>query len=196
MAITAQQVRDEFDAGLRSFIRGRVRDPDSAEDILQDVYLKIHSRADTLRSEERVRSWVFQIARNSVHDYYRTLRSTEQLVGELPYIPEDPSEDEVSRTLAESVRCMLDRLPPQSRQALVLTEYQGLTQAQLAEQLRISLSGAKSRVQRARARLKALLLACCHFELDGAGRVVNYEPRRGCCSTTGGAIERSGCLVR
>ena len=69
---------------------------------------------------------------------------------------------------------MLEGLPPDHWEALYLTEYEGLTQKELAERLGIGLSGAKSRVQRARARLKAMLLDCCHFELDRRGRVTNY----------------------
>lgn len=173
-------VYDELDSGLRSFIRGRVRDPELAEDILQDVYLKIHSRIGALRDEEKVRAWVYRVARNAVNDHYRAARPMAELP-DLPYTPEDPAEEEVARRLSESVRRFLDALPAPDREALVLTEYEGLTQAQLAERLGISVSGAKSRVQRARARLKALLLECCHFELDRLGGVIDYRPRADCC---------------
>jgi len=69
------------------------------------------------------------------------------------------------------------------REALILTEYQGLTQKELGEKLGISFSGAKSRVQRAREKLKTMLLDCCHFEIDRLGRVIDYQPRCDCCST-------------
>ncbi|HLZ55439.1 MAG TPA: sigma factor-like helix-turn-helix DNA-binding protein, partial [Ktedonosporobacter sp.] len=71
--------------------------------------------------------------------------------------------------------------PDQDRQALVLTEYQGLTQKELGERLGLSFSGAKSRVQRAREKLKQELLACCHFELDRRGHILDYQPRCDCC---------------
>jgi RNA polymerase sigma-70 factor (ECF subfamily) len=79
--------------------------------------------------------------------------------------------------LSESVREMLDGLSPDQKTALYLTEYEGMTQRDLVAELGISVSGAKSRVQRARARLKALLLDCCHFELDRRGKVVNFYGR-------------------
>jgi RNA polymerase sigma-70 factor (ECF subfamily) len=78
---------------------------------------------------------------------------------------------------------MVRNLPEQDRQALILTEYQGLTQKEFGERLGLSFSGAKSRVQRAREKLKQQLLACCHFELDRRGHVVNYQPRCQCCSS-------------
>ena len=87
---------------------------------------------------------------------------------------------------------MLEGLPPEHREALHLTEYEGLTQKELAERLGIGLSGAKSRVQRARTRLKALLLACCHFELDARGRVMNYGPKRERCDVSGPGARKAG----
>ena len=116
------------------------------------------------------------MARNAVYDSYRTRKPTQEL-DELPYPTPDPTEDEMEARLSESVREMLDGLSPDQKTALYLTEYEGMTQRDLAAELGISVSGAKSRVQRARARLKTLLLDCCHFELDRRGKVVNFYGR-------------------
>ena len=97
-------------------------------------------------------------------------------------LPENLPDEDVISELFPSVRAMVMSLPAQDRQALILTEYQGLTQKELAERLGLSLSGAKSRVQRARAKLKQQLLDCCHFELDRRGHVIDYQPRCACCS--------------
>lgn len=181
MPATVESVWKEFDVGLRGFVARRVTDEHAAEDVLQDVYLKIHSRIDTLHNEESLRGWVYEVARNAVTDYYRGRKATAELP-ELPYTPADPIEARAAEALLASVRGMIECLSPADREALLLTEYEGLTQRELAERLGISVPGAKSRVQRARARLKALLLACCHFELDRAGRVMNYYSRdRECC---------------
>ncbi len=173
MPVAMQEIYDRFDADLRAFVRARVGDPDDAEDVLQDVYLKIHSRIDTVRDEEKVGAWVYRIARNAITDHYRARKPTQELV-DVPSEPPDPTGEELERRLSRAVRDMLDGLPPDHREALRLTEYEDLTQRELAERLGISVSGAKSRVQRARARLKAMLLDCCHFELDRRGRVTNY----------------------
>lgn len=185
MPVAVEEVYERFDAGLRGFVSARVSDPGAAEDVLQDVYLKIHSRIDTLEDEEKVGSWVYRVARNAVYDHYRAKRPS----SELGDVPDEPAHDleqrELDERLKETVSGMLEGLPPHHREALYLTEYEGLTQKQLAQRLGIGLSGAKSRVQRARARLKALLLACCHFELDALGRVIDYGPRRECCEVSG-----------
>jgi RNA polymerase sigma-70 factor, ECF subfamily len=174
--LTVEEVHERFDAGLRRFVAARVRDPDSAEDVVQDVYLKIQTHIGTLEGKEKVGAWVYRVARNAVYDFYRTRKPTQEL-DEIPSPTPDPTEDEMGTRLSESVRGMLDGLSPDQKTALYLTEYEGMTQRDLAAELGISVSGAKSRVQRARARLKTLLLDCCHFELDRRGKVINYYDR-------------------
>jgi RNA polymerase sigma-70 factor (ECF subfamily) len=84
------------------------------------------------------------------------------------------------QTEAEAAACLgalLDELPESDRQALSLTIREGLQQKELAARLGLSVSGAKSRVQRARSRLKALFLACCEVEFDRRGNLLNYRVR-------------------
>ena len=69
------------------------------------------------------------------------------------------------------------RLPSPYREALTLTEIEGLTQRAAADLLGVSLSGMKSRVQRGREKLRELLEACCRIGLDARGRVIGCEPR-------------------
>ncbi len=174
--LTVEEVHERFDAGLRRFVAAGVRDPDSAEDVVQDMYLKIQTHIGTLEDKEKVGAWVYRVARNAVYDFYRIRKPTQEL-DEIPSPTSDPTEDEMAARLSESVRGMLDGLSPDQKTALYLTEYEGMTQRDLAAELGISVSGAKSRVQRARAQLKALLLDCCHFELDRRGNVINYYDR-------------------
>ena len=176
MPLTVEEVHERFDAGLRRFVATRVGDPDSAEDVVQDVYLKIQGHIGTIEDEEKVGSWVYRVARNAVYDFYRTRKPTQKL-DEIPSPTPDPTEDEMEARLSESVRGRLDGPSPDQQTALYPTEYEGPTQRDLAAELGISVSGAKSRVQRARARLKTLLLDCCHFELDRRGKVINYYHR-------------------
>lgn len=176
---------DEFSAGLKRFILSRVLDEQVADDILQDVFIKIHTRLDTLQDPAKLESWIYQITRNAIADYYRRVRP-------MPPEPilalsgEDVSGDaEMRAALARSLREMVDSLPDEYRQALVLTVFEGLSQEELSERLGISLSGAKSRVQRARTKLRDMLFECCHFEFDRLGKVINYYPRADCCVQCG-----------
>lgn len=184
MSMTTEQVWESFHTHLQQFIRKRVPDDPTAEDLLQEVFLKIHQRIETVKDVRRLESWVYQITRHVIIDYYRgkerlwaTLDAPDVLE-----LAEDLPDDDVVGELFPSVRAMVKSLPEHDRQALVLTEYQGLTQRELADRLGLSFSGAKSRVQRAREKLKQMLLECCHFELDRRGHIIDYQPRCAHCT--------------
>src|SRR5262245_13474251 len=180
MTVASEQLWETFSRPLHQFIRRRVSDPHSAEDILQDVFLKIHTHIDTLRTQDRLTSWIYQITRNAIADYYRAQRPTVELAETIP-MTDEQAVDDVVRELSPCVAAMVAALPEAYREALHLTEYQGLSQKALSERLGISFSGAKSRVQRARAKIKEQLLDCCHFQFDYAGRIIDYQSRRACC---------------
>ncbi len=173
MQATVETIYQDFHARLRSFTLKHISDPDAADDILQDVYLKIHSHIQDLRATDRLESWIFQITRNAIADYYRGGRPQEELDDSLA-APVDDDPDAFAE-LAASIEDMLRGLPAKYRQALELTELQGLSQSDLAARLNLSLSGAKSRVQRARQMLKQSFLDCCHFEFDRLGRAIAYH---------------------
>jgi RNA polymerase sigma-70 factor (ECF subfamily) len=92
------------------------------------------------------------------------------------------ADEDIEARLAASLRSMIDCLPEEYREALILTEFEGITQQELAQRLGLSLSGAKSRVQRGRKMLREMLLACCHFEFDRLGKVIDYYPHCQCCA--------------
>lgn len=184
MSMTTELVWEAFHTPLQQFIRRRVSDEATAEDVLQDVFLKIHQHMETLRDVKKLESWIYQITRNAIIDSYRSSRPTIPLEAEeVLDLPEELPSDDVASELLPSVRAMVKSLPEVDRQALVLTEYQGLTQKELSERLGLSFSGAKSRVQRAREKLKQQLLECCHFELDRRGHIIDYQPRCHNCET-------------
>jgi len=181
---TTEWVWEAFHTPLQQFIRRRVSDEATAEDVLQDVFLKIHQHVETLRDVKKLESWIYQITRNAIIDSYRSSRPTTPLeAAEVLDLPEELPDNDVVSELLPCVRAMVRSLPELDRQALVLTEYQGLTQKELSERLGLSFSGAKSRVQRAREKLKQQLLECCHFELDRRGHIIDYQARCHSCET-------------
>lgn len=170
---------DQYSRRLKSFIRSRVADDAEAEDILQEVFIRVHRNLCCLKDWNKPEGWIYQIARNLIIDHYRQRRPVAELPEDLadePDLPEDDPEAELALSLKE----MIADLPEPYRQALLLTEYEGLSQKELADRQGLSLSGAKSRVQRARDRLRDMLLDCCHFVLDRRGSVIDYYA---CCDT-------------
>lgn len=178
MIATTEAIWHEFNAGLKQFIRRYVPDESFTDDILQDVFVKIHTHINTLHDQDKLPAWVYQIARNAIFDYYRA-RRVDPMPPEMPYLPDDPFDDVVAE-LVPCVKEMVDSLPAHYRQALIMTDYEGMSQKALGERLGLSFSGAKSRVQRARQQIKQMLLDCCHFQFDSYGTIIDYQPRRNC----------------
>ncbi len=166
---------------LFSFLRRRVATPEDAEDLLQEVFTRIHENAATLDEVESVTGWVYRTAGNAVTDYYRRrgafARATEAFAKMPPVVSED-EDPAAEEELAQCLRPLIATLPETYGQALELTELEGRTQGEAADALGLSLSGMKSRVQRGRTKLKEVLLDCCHVEIDRRGSVVGYEPRK------------------
>lgn len=175
-AKTWQAYRD----ALYGFVRRRVDDPTAAEDIVQDVLVKAYTRRETLRKPSRLRPWLFQITRNAIADHYRRQRRPEPSPEDLGQSDEGEDEERAARELSQCLFPLLETLPQIYRQALMLADVEGLKQRELATRLDLSLSGAKSRVQRARWMLRDALLNCCSVELDRRGHAMDYEPNRGC----------------
>jgi RNA polymerase sigma-70 factor (ECF subfamily) len=176
-----EPIWEQYCCRLLAFIRSRVSDDNEAEDILQDVFLRVHNHLCCLPPPEKMESWVYQIARNLIIDFYRRRRETVELTPDFVAESDFPEVD-VESSLAGSLRETIDSLPEPYREALLLTEYQGISQVELSKRLGISISGAKSRVQRAREKLRDLILDCCHVELDRRGRVMDYYERCCCCN--------------
>ncbi|HEX8322040.1 RNA polymerase sigma factor SigZ [Longimicrobium sp.] len=176
---------------LFRFVQRRVEDHATAEDIVHDVLVRAYQKRDTLRGGQKFEPWLYQIARNAVIDHYRARRPTEELPADLAEAEGERS-DAARRELAECIHPLVDALPEHYRDAVRLSELHGLTQQETARRLGLSLSGAKSRVQRARRRLEEMLLACCRVEFDGRGAIVDYESPDGCGPGRGGAEDGCG----
>ena len=182
----AEAVWREFHARLLGFIARRVGDSSTAEDILQDVMLRVQRHAGELERSPALGAWVHQITRNAIADHYRRAsRRRERPAGidldrqQSPVL--EDARGELRGELAACLRPLLERLPALQREALTLTEMEGLTQATAAARLGLSTSGMKSRVQRGRAQLRELLTDCCEIELDRRGGVRSYRPLGGTC---------------
>lgn len=170
---------------LAGFVLKKVKQPQVAEDLAQDILLKASQRLERVRDLDKLEAWIFGIARNTVADYYRKQRPTIEFREELHGLAwEDPvpvlsrEEKELQRQLKVYIRGVVEKLPPLYREALKLTEYEGLSQVDLARKLKLSLPGAKSRVQRARRMVKDEMERCCRWEMDRYGTVLGYERRK------------------
>ncbi len=170
----------ELQERLRPFVARRVRAPADADDVLQEVFVRLQRGLSGLRDDERFGPWVYRIAKNAIVDHERSRVRREARETEIQDDVLGPAKDPTDRLeteLAECVALFVAELPSPYREAVTLTELQGMTQKEAAELLGISLSGMKSRVQRGREKIRQMFEACCEISLDCRGRVVGCEPR-------------------
>jgi RNA polymerase sigma-70 factor, ECF subfamily len=171
----------EREARLRPFVARRVSARSDVDDVLQDVFLRIQRGVAQLRDEERFGPWVYQVARSAIAENRRTrvrhpLSGPERVEMKMDsFAPED--DGAVEQIVSTYVAPFVAMLPTPYREALTLTELEGVTQREAAEMMGVSLSGMKSRVQRGREKLRTLFENCCEIALDARGRVIGCEPR-------------------
>lgn len=185
----------DFHGRLRAFVSRRVPQSADVEDVLQGIFLRVHRGIDSIQQRDRLPTWVFQIARNAIIDHYRSgdvpaEMTPEQIDAPAPIADSDDLEDLTE--LSSCMEPMIAALPESYRYAIRSTELNGLTQGEAARRAGISLSGMKSRVQRARRQLKTMLEECCRIELDRRGGIVGYSARdsaKSPCGTCRGSTD-------
>jgi RNA polymerase sigma-70 factor (ECF subfamily) len=192
-----------FAPPLWGFLARRVPPGVDADDLLQDVFLRVIQQLGKLRSTDRPEAWLFKIARNALHDSLRArLRRdgrTDALEVDLPAQTDVTADEAAEAELAPCLTAMVERLAEPYRTAITLTSLQGMTQADAARQLGISISGMKSRVQRGRERLRQMLVTCCAIVVDVRGGVADFHLREpGACdgpapATTGDSCRPGSC---
>lgn len=171
----------EFSGRIREFIARRVHGDADVEDVLQEVFAKIHAGLAHLQEDERLEAWLFQIARRAIVDHYRS-RSGARRAGELPGdLSVERSETDLTAVVASWLSPMMELLSEEDRDAIRMADLEGAPRKDLAARLGLSLTGAKSRVQRARKRLRTALLECCHIEMDRRGNAIGYRRKDGPC---------------
>ncbi|MBP7776340.1 MAG: sigma-70 family RNA polymerase sigma factor [Acidobacteria bacterium] len=189
---------NEFAPPLLRFLARRVPPGVEADDLLQDVFLRVVRSLASLRGTERPEAWLFQIARNALRDSlrarYRRDGRTDVLEVDLPAEPDAAADRAAEAELAPCLTAMVGRLAEPYRTAMALTSLEGVTQAEAARRQGLSLSGMKSRVQRGRERLRQMLETCCAIALDVRGGVSDFQPREpGACGAAAPAATSAPC---
>ncbi|HVC11585.1 MAG TPA: sigma-70 family RNA polymerase sigma factor [Burkholderiales bacterium] len=169
-----QQAWREHEAELRGYLRRRMAHPADADDLLQEVFLKALRQGRAFCEIAQVRAWLFQVARNALADRLRLRREEVELPEDLPAETQDRAAVE---TLDQCLPRVLSELSTEDREALVLCDLEGLPQKEFARRKGIALPTAKSRVQRARKRLRARMTEVCRVALGEAGQVESFVPR-------------------
>jgi RNA polymerase sigma-70 factor, ECF subfamily len=160
---------------LKGYLRHRTGDAALADDVLQEVFLKAAGQGTSFCSFENPRAWLYQVARNALVDQYRTARPLDEMPDEL--IAEEASTTAPVDALAECLERVLAELPPGDAEIIRRCDLQGMKLQAFADAAGLTLVAVKSRIQRARRRLRQLLVGNCKVLLDDAGRVCCHTPR-------------------
>lgn len=168
----------EYQSELKRFVRSKVKDNDSSNDILQDVFIKLHSKIGTLKEEEKIRPWLYQISRNAITDYFRKKKFS--VSSDSVDLPIENDSENNNTEFTGCVKPHINKLPEKYRLALTKVELENCSQLQLSKELNISYSALKSRVQRGRELLKKYFEACCDISTDKYGNVIASEKKHNC----------------
>jgi len=160
---------------LRGWARHRLASTADVEDLLQDLFLKALRQGERFCSVQNARAWLFEVARNTLADRLRVSRTMVELPDDL-ISPQE--EAEAVDTLTACLPRVLSELTPEDRDAITLCDLQGIAQADYAKARGLSLSAAKSRLQRARIRMKRHMTVACKVQVDVAGHVQDFVPRQ------------------
>ncbi len=159
---------------LRNFIRHRTGDAHLADDLLQEIFVKAMQQGKQFCALDNERAWLFQVARNALVDHHRLGHD----VIELPEdIPQPETSHEPIQALGACVKRVLSELAADDRDIIEQCDLEGVKQKDYATRHGLSLAAVKSRLLRARERMRARMSTACQVSFDERGQVESHIPR-------------------
>jgi RNA polymerase sigma-70 factor (ECF subfamily) len=176
------KIYKQFNSELLGYVKSKVRSKEDAEDILQNVFIKISSNLEKLNEEVKLKNWLFTITRNAIIDYYRTKAKVKQVTvaGDIENDILEEKDPDPTKGLDQCMSTMIGLLPEEYRDIIIDSEIKGLKQKDLADMYGIAYPSMRSRVQRGRERLKQLFYNCCLIKTDQHGNVIDAQGRTDC----------------
>ncbi|MEM9632976.1 MAG: RNA polymerase sigma factor SigZ [Pseudomonadota bacterium] len=179
MQTELERVWTDYRSSLNAFLRSKVSNPADVEELLQDILLKTHTNIGKLGKDDSLKAWLFQVANNATIDFYRKKAKAKAVAPDGLWFSD--LGDEETHDLDQCIEPFIDALPDDMSSLLRKIELEGVSQKQYAQDLGISYSTLKSRVQKARSRLREVYEGCCHFSLDAQGNIVGYQSKSDDC---------------
>jgi RNA polymerase sigma-70 factor (ECF subfamily) len=203
VSLSTEAVWMELHAGIRGFVARRVRQQADVDDVVQRVFLQVHRALPTLRESDKLHAWVYQTTRRAIADFYRApsqnrevaTGTADDIANELAASNSPEDDEAAARELSTCLKPLMSGLTAADQEALQMVEFDGVTQVEAAARLGLSVSGMKSRVQRARSHLRSALHDCCKIAVDRRGGVIGYEGKGGGCESCASpdSDSSSGC---
>lgn len=172
----------QFHLELLNYVKRKVRSREDAEDIVQNVFVKISASIDQLDEDVKIKNWLFTVTRNTIIDYYRVNASKRKLAISEELNDEIAEVEDIDQTkgLDQCMGSMIGLLPEEYRDIIMESEINGIKQKELAEKYGIAYPSMRSKVQRGRERLKQLFYNCCYIQTDKLGNVIEVQGKSDC----------------
>ena len=175
--MNTQNIWLDYSSELRSFIQSKVKNIAITEDILQDTFIKIHTKLDTLKDPKKLKPWLFSVARNTVFTYFKS----NNYAVEANLLEEDIDTEEPMHTEKDCLAGIIKNLPKKYRDPIFLSDIKGLKQQEVAKELGQTLSTTKSQIQRGRKLIAKGYMDCCGYVLNAEGKLIGETKDREDC---------------
>jgi RNA polymerase sigma-70 factor (ECF subfamily) len=169
------------EAELSQYLRNHINSIDTAEELLQDTFLKAIRLGAKFCAIENPRAWLFTVARHQLIDHFRKFnqQQSEDLESNtIEQLPEIKSTQATVEQLSDCLPLALKNIAAEDSEILKQCDFKGMNQAEYAKLHGLSLAATKSRIQRARKRLKAQLKTQCQIRFDEQGNVCCFTPNK------------------
>jgi RNA polymerase sigma-70 factor, ECF subfamily len=171
------EIWEEYKSSLLGYIKKRVTDEDDAKDILQDVLLKSYQYCSNGKTVIYLKSWLYKITQNTIIDYHK--KNNKTISFSLDFVETD-NEKSIIGEASDYIKVLLKLLSDDYARPLYMSDIDGIDQKVIAENLGLTLSNTKSRIQRARVKLKERFLECCEVSFGESGEMVSFDIKPQC----------------
>lgn len=165
---------DSHQQELCAFLLLRINDPHEADDVLQEIFIKLLLQSHAFCGVQNTRAWLFRVARNTLTDYFRKKKNFVALSADLAL------ETNPKQPIVELETCLLRNLadlPDDDRSVIECCDLSGQNQQTYALHHNLTLSAVKSRLLRARKKLRDRIILNCSVRFDEDNKVCCHVPR-------------------
>ena len=169
---------EHYHQDLKRFIFSKIKDDQVTDDLLQEVFIKVHTKINQLADENKIKSWLFSIARNIVMDHLKSAKQVEILKEDSISTEKEVNSDHSEEDCLPGI---INHLPDKYKRPLYLADIKGIKQTDIAKKLNLPLPTVKSQIQRGRKLIVQGYMECCDYKLNKKGKLVGERKEKKYC---------------